>query len=66
MSIDDVPVLAWILDTGPDDRVFDSLLLAGPLLIVVLALVGRSPVTVALAVGYLGVFAGYTLYKWAT
>lgn len=66
MSADHVPGLRWVLDTGPDDRVFDSLLVSGPLLIVLLALLGRTPLTTTIAVGYLGVFAGYTLYKWAT
>lgn len=63
MSLDGVPVLGELLAAGPNDRVFDSLLLVGPLLIVAIALVGRTAVTVFLAVGYLVTFVGYTVSK---
>lgn len=63
MNIDETPLLGPVLDAGADDRVFDGLLLAGPLLLCVLAAVGRTPITTVLAVGYLAVFVGYTLYK---
>ncbi|MFC6826840.1 hypothetical protein [Halopelagius fulvigenes] len=63
MSIDDAPLLGPVLNAGADDRVFDGLLLAGPLLLCVLALVGRTRTTTVLAAGYLAVFVGYTLYK---
>lgn len=63
MSVDDLPILGPVLDAGADDRIFDGLLLAGPVLVCVLALVGRTTATTAVAAGYLAVFAGYTLYK---
>lgn len=46
-------LLSRIRQYGPDDRVFDALLAAGPVVVVVLALVGRNPVTLALAGCYL-------------
>lgn len=66
MRLTDIPVVQWIHDTGPDDRVFDTLLLGGPVLIGLLALAGRTPLATAIVVSYLGVFCGYTAYKWAT
>ncbi|MFC4408145.1 hypothetical protein [Haloarchaeobius iranensis] len=64
MNLDDVPVVNYVLESGPDDPVFDTLLLSGPLVIGILALVGREPVSVGLGVLYLLVFAGYLPYKW--
>jgi hypothetical protein len=48
----DLPILGELLVAGPDDPVFDWLVLAGPLVVVVLALLGRSPPTVVLAGAY--------------
>ncbi|MFD1646831.1 hypothetical protein [Haloarchaeobius litoreus] len=64
MKLDDVPVVHYVLESGPDDPVFDGLLLSGPLVIGILALAGRSPVSVGLAVLYLLVFSSYLPYKW--
>lgn len=63
MKPERIPIIDALLAAGPNDQIFDSLLLAGPLLIVVIALVGRSLLTVLLAVGYLGVFLGYVVFK---
>lgn len=63
MNADGIPILGELLAAGPNDRVFDSLLLVGPLLIVVIAVVGRSALTTLLAVGYLVAFVGYTISK---
>ncbi|SFG35765.1 hypothetical protein SAMN04488063_1790 [Halopelagius inordinatus] len=63
MSVEDLPILGPVFDSGADDHVFDGLLLAGPLLLCVLALVGRTRVTTVIAAGYLLVFVGYILYK---
>ncbi|UPV76873.1 hypothetical protein M0R89_20615 (plasmid) [Halorussus limi] len=63
MNPDSVPVIGEILDAGPNDRAFDSLLLVGPLLIATVALLGRSIGTILLAMGYLAAFVGYTLSK---
>ncbi|UPW00375.1 hypothetical protein M0R88_17950 [Halorussus gelatinilyticus] len=63
MNVDTVPIVGEILAAGPNDRVFDSLLLAGPLLVVAIALLGRSMFTSLSVVGYLVAFVGYTLTK---
>lgn len=63
MNTENVPILGELLSAGPNDRVFDSLLLVGPLLIVVIAIAGRSLPTMLLAIGYLIVFVGYAIFK---
>ncbi|NHN61371.1 MULTISPECIES: hypothetical protein [Halorussus] len=63
MNWTDVPVLRAVFRVGPADRVFDLLILFGPLLITSIALVGRNPITTGLTVLYLCGFAGYVLYK---
>jgi hypothetical protein len=63
MRLRDLPVVSNVVDSGADDRVFDSLLLLGPVVIGVVALVGRSLFTEALAVTYLAAFVTYTLYR---
>ncbi|WP_256300838.1 hypothetical protein [Haloarchaeobius salinus] len=64
MRLDELPLVRYVFESGPDDPVFDALLLSGPLLIGILAIVGRSPISVGLAVLYLLVFAGYLPYNW--
>ena len=55
------PLFDAVLEAGTDDLVFQGLLLAGPLVIALIVLLGRSPVTIALAGGYLAVLVGNTL-----
>jgi hypothetical protein len=38
---------------GAEDPIFDAIILAGPLLIILFALIGRNPVSLALAGMYL-------------
>ena len=59
----DLPVVSAVVEAGADDRIFDSLLLIGPLVIGLMVLLGRSFVTEAVAVVYIAVFVGYTLYR---
>ena len=59
----DLPVVSAVVEAGADDRIFDSLLLIGPLVIGLIVLLGRSFVTGAVAVVYIAVFVGYTLYR---
>ncbi|AGN01028.1 hypothetical protein L593_05395 [Salinarchaeum sp. Harcht-Bsk1] len=66
MNLDDLPVVSQVFESGADDRVFDSLLLLGPVVIVLIVLLGRSLLTAVLAVFYLGVFCGYVVYRGAT
>lgn len=47
MQLNDLPVLGMLLEWGADDRVFDTLLVFGPLLVVTIAVVGRHPLLVA-------------------
>ncbi|WP_336036524.1 hypothetical protein [Halobacterium yunchengense] len=63
MNVGDVPVVGEVVEAGADDRVFDGLLLAGPLVVALIAVLGRTPVTVAVAAGYVAVFVAYTLWK---
>lgn len=61
----DIPVVGSLFQSGfgGRDTVYDTLILCGPLLIAVIALVGRSPLTTTLAVGYISAFVLYTLWK---
>ena len=63
MMLRDLPVVSYVFEAGADDRIFDSLLLIGPLVIGLIVLLGRSFVTEAVAVVYIAVFVGYTLYR---
>jgi hypothetical protein len=56
MQLNDVPVLGMLVEWGADDRVFDALLLLGPLLVVVIAVVGRHSLLVAVSSIYVLVF----------
>lgn len=64
MNPSDVPVISIVFESGAEDRVFDSILLIGPLVIVCIAVAGRSLLTEGLAVAYIGVFVTYVLYRW--
>lgn len=61
MSPSEWPLLKAVLAAGTDDSVLQALLLVGPLVIALIALWGRSPITTALAGGYLAVLVGNTL-----
>jgi hypothetical protein len=63
MKSRDIPVVSAVFEAGADDRVFDSLLLIGPLVIGLIVVLGRSLVTEAIAIAYIAVFVGYTLYR---
>ncbi|WP_455449595.1 hypothetical protein [Natrinema thermotolerans] len=63
MTVSDIPIVGDLLESGAEDRVFDSLLLAGPVLILVIAFLGRSTVTVGLAAAYVLFFVAYVLYR---
>lgn len=63
MRIQDLPVIGPLFAAGADDPVFDALLLLGPIAILVISFLGRTMVTVAIAVAYTGGFLGYIVYK---
>jgi len=58
-----LPVVRQLLDAGADDHAYDAFMLAGPVLIAVLAVFGRTSVTEALAALYVLSFFGYVLYN---
>ncbi|GAB7012845.1 hypothetical protein [Halolamina salina] len=63
MRLDDIPLVFDVFDAGPDDRVFDSLLLIGPPVVALIVVLGRSLLTEGLAVAYIAVFVAYVLYQ---
>jgi hypothetical protein len=63
MTLHDLPIVGQVLESGASDPVFDGLLLAGPAVILLLAVLGRSVLTVALGIGYLAVFVSHVLTK---
>ncbi|MFB6109426.1 MAG: hypothetical protein ABEJ60_00930 [Halodesulfurarchaeum sp.] len=56
MNGDALPLIGRVIEEGADDRLFDGLLLLGPPLVVLIALLGRNGLTVALISGYLLAF----------
>lgn len=58
-----LPSLGHLFESGPDDRVYDSLLLAAPAVVLLLVVAGRSVFTAAVVVVYLLTFVTYVLYK---
>lgn len=63
MNPDDLPIAGELLEVGAEDPVFDWLLLAGPFLIILVAIAGRSLLTTGIAIGYLLLFLTYVLYQ---
>ena len=63
MRLRDVVVLRAVIEAGPDDRVFDAMLLCGPLVLLIIAVAGRSTVAVGAALLYLAAFVAYVLVK---
>jgi hypothetical protein len=55
------PLLSSVRNAGTDDQVFHALLLIGPVVIALIVLLGRSPITTAIAAGYLGALVANTL-----
>ncbi|MFA9418140.1 hypothetical protein [Natrinema sp. HArc-T2] len=63
MNLRDFPVVGDLLEAGAEDRVFDVLLLVGPLLILFIAVVGRSVLTSGGAIIYILFFILYIIYR---
>jgi hypothetical protein len=59
----DLPVLSSIIEAGAQDPVFDGLLVVGPLVIAVVAVLGRALLTEGIATVYIVVFVGYVLSR---
>lgn len=64
-----IPGVGFVLDAGPDDRVYDGLLLLGPVIILLAVLdevvpaLGGHILVEALVIAYLAVLVGYVLYR---
>ncbi|RZV06677.1 hypothetical protein BDK88_3704 [Natrinema hispanicum] len=63
MNLRGLPVVGDLLEAGAEDRVFDVLLLVGPLLILFIAVVGRSVLTSGGAIIYILFFILYIIYR---
>ncbi|ELY86060.1 hypothetical protein [Natrinema altunense] len=63
MKLSDLPIVEEVFESGANDRVFDSLLLIGPVLIVGIAIVGRSLLTTGIAIAYVLFFVAYVVYR---
>lgn len=63
MKLSELPVLKQVFNSGAQDRVFDGLLLLGPPVVLLVAVAGRSIVTVGIASGYILSFVLYVLFK---
>jgi hypothetical protein len=66
VNVSDLPVVRQVLDSGARDRVYDSLVLAGLPVIVVIVVAGRSALTTGLAALYLALFVSYLAYQGVT
>ncbi|GGM51212.1 hypothetical protein [Haloarcula argentinensis] len=63
MQLEEIPVIGSLLAAGADDRVFDAMLVLGPVIIIVITLLGRNLASLALAVAYTVGFSVYIGYK---
>jgi hypothetical protein len=63
MNPETLPYVGAVFRFGASDRVLDSILLAGPVVVLSMILLGRTPVTTVLAVGYVLSFTVYVVYK---
>lgn len=52
-----------VFRAGPDGWGYDALLVAGPLVVLLVAILGRSPVTTSLSMIYVALFVGAVLYN---
>lgn len=57
------PLLRWVKESGPDDRVFNICLVLGPFVIALVAVFGRTLATTVLVAGYVVGFVAYTVYN---
>lgn len=66
MKVTDIPVISHVFESGAEDRMFDSLLLAGPFLIFLIATLGRTLITEVISILYITLFIGHVLYRGIT
>ena len=63
MKATDIPVIGLVIRTGADDRVYDTAMVVGVLLLAIIAALGRNMLTEGLVVAYLVGFSGYICYN---
>ncbi|WP_138797391.1 hypothetical protein [Halostella sp. PRR32] len=63
MNPEQIPFVRFAARFGVEDRVLAAFMLAGPLVVSSLALLGRSAVTSVLAGAYVGLFVLYVAYR---
>ncbi|WEL16577.1 putative membrane protein [Halorhabdus sp. SVX81] len=69
MKLETLPFVSAVLESGADDRIYDGLLLTGPVVILLIAVLETtrtrflSGVAKALAIAYVTAFVAYVLYR---
>ena len=63
MTLHDLPLPGSVRAFGADDRAFDLLLLCGPLVVLLIGLLGRSSWTELVAVAYVAAFVGTVVHR---
>ncbi|CCQ33272.1 hypothetical protein HLRTI_001861 [Halorhabdus tiamatea SARL4B] len=67
MKFSKMPFVSAVLESGADDHVYDGLLLIGPVVILLIAvlepILALSGVAQALAIAYVTAFVVYVLYR---
>lgn len=59
----DVPLVDQIVESGADDHVYDTFMLMGPLVLVIVAVVGRTLLTEVVVGAHLLAFTTYVVYN---
>lgn len=63
MNPENIPYIGAVFQFGARDRILDTILLAGPVVILTFVVLGRIPFTTALAGLYIVLFTSYVIYK---
>lgn len=63
MTVTEFPVIKHVFESGAEDRIYDSLVIVGPIIVVLIVVTGRSIFTRGLAVSYLLIFCTHLLIK---
>lgn len=62
MKIENLPLISQVVAFGPDSRLFDSLLISGPIIVILIAVFGRNVVTLGISISYLLCFVASVVY----
>ena len=62
MRPEDVPYVGQLLSFGPDDAVYDTLILIGPLIVLLFVVVGRNLLTIGVGLAYVLAFVAGVAY----